>query len=123
MRDSGRGRGIRIERPTGENVDEAAAEHFVRVDRDRAGLDELHRRPALEPAVAEPIEHERAVSPHADGLDEGRHEATDVDGVLEAAPVAAVQVDRRKHPPRGVKPSAGAFLEDGGGSLMHASPR
>ena len=54
--DRDRGRDLRVERPAGEHVDEAPARELVGVDGDRAGLDELHRRPALKLAVAEPLE-------------------------------------------------------------------
>ena len=54
--DGDRGRVVGVERPAGEDVDEAAGPHLVGVDRDRARLDELHRRPALELVVAEAVE-------------------------------------------------------------------
>jgi putative endonuclease len=60
-----------------EHVDVAAAGELVGVDGQRARLDELHRRPPLELTLAEPLEHQRAMSTHADGLDDDRHEAPD----------------------------------------------
>src|SRR5918994_3202318 len=44
-----------VERLAGEDVDVAAARELVGVDGQRAGLDELHRRPALGLALAEPF--------------------------------------------------------------------
>ena len=79
---------------------------LVVVDGDGAGLDELHRRPALELAIAEPVERERAVPTHTDGVDQAWHEATQRVGLFESTPLAAVQVDRGEHAPRHVGSTA-----------------
>jgi hypothetical protein len=75
----------RIRRPAREDSDEAAAEHLVSVQRDRTRLDELHRRPALELTVAEPLEREAAVRAPADRVDHRPDEATDRVGIGQTA--------------------------------------
>ena len=57
--------------------------------------------------ITEPFEHQRAVCTHADGVDEARHGATQLAWVFEPAPLAAVQIYRRKHAPRHVGSTAG----------------
>ena len=79
----------------------SSARDLVGMHDDRAGLDELHRRPALQLAGAEPLQRQRTVRLHPDRLDHRRHERPDALGIGERAAVAAVQVDRREHPPGG----------------------
>src|SRR5690348_15366246 len=100
VRDRDCGRGAGVERPAGEDVHETPVADLIGVDGNGAGLDELHRRPALELTIAEPVQHERAVRAHADGVDQARHETTQRAGVFEPAALAAVQIDRREHAPR-----------------------
>jgi hypothetical protein len=45
----------------GEDVHETPVADLIGVDSDGAGLDELHRRPALELAIAEPVRRTRIV--------------------------------------------------------------
>src|SRR6185369_7376550 len=59
VRDRDRGRGAGVERPAGEDVHKTPIADLIGVDGDGAGLDELHRRPALELTIAEPVQHER----------------------------------------------------------------
>ena len=95
--------------------------HLVGVDRDRARLDELHRRPALELAVAEAVERERAVRAHADGVDHAPARSGGcVSGSASRLALAPVQVDRREHAPRRVgrgAPGCGVS----GGRRRHAA--
>src|SRR5919198_6333749 len=81
VHDRDRHRYVSVERLAREDVDEAAVAELVGVDGDRAGLDELHRRPALELAVAEALEMQRAVGAHADRPDERGDEPPDRHGV------------------------------------------
>jgi hypothetical protein len=69
------------------------------VDGERARLDELHGRPALQIAFAEALEQRRSVGDHPDGVDHVRHEHADRVGVRETLAIAVVQVDRGHHAP------------------------
>ena len=74
MRDGDRGRG------TGSNglQENTSTKHRPQTSSAwtvMSGLDELHRRPALELAITEPLQHERAVRAHADGVDQAWYEA------------------------------------------------
>lgn len=55
-------------------------------------FDELHRRPSLELAVAEPLESEPAVRAHADRFDHAMHEGADGARIFQSAALTSVQV-------------------------------
>jgi len=57
---------------------------------DRAGLDELHRGPAFEVAVAEAVQRQRTVGAHADRIDHAGNESPDAVRVSKVGPVAAL---------------------------------
>ena len=93
------GDNLGIEGLAAENVDEAAAAMLVGMDDDAARLDELHRRPALQLALAEPLEVGGAVRLHPDRRDDLADECSDHVGIAERARIAAVEVDGGEHPP------------------------
>src|SRR6185312_3194346 len=111
------------ERPAGEDVHETPIADLIGVDGDGAGLDELHRRPALELTIAEPVQHERAMRAHADGVDQARHETTQRAWVFEPAALTAVQIDRREHAPRLVGLPVGNAADLVACADSHGAPR
>ena len=64
------GDNVWIEGLAAEDVDEAAAAVLVGMDDDAARLDELHRRPAFELTLAEPLEVGGTVRLHPDRRDD-----------------------------------------------------